>query len=707
MAGGALRRTVALVVMVALAAGGCGNSTKPSGPAGTGTAASGQPAGKTPTPKPNGSQAAVPNASSIEQAVYFLEKDSTGTTPGKDTTIGLLFEPGGRTVFLASSPSDALGYHGTWRYEGGKLSLKFTSPDFNPDATFDLNLNDTTVTMPFAVFENVKGTSTWKRGSLSLLTKATVIFAADGADPDSGVTPDGAVDEAVAVGQSMIGSQDPHDVLPLADRPDGVPLARVIRGGVDLVPAYEPAGPNVKDVSRSGSSLHVEYDDRPAVDVALFDFTADPPAPGKLTPGPVASDPRVRLDPEPSGHSDDPKNRKAAFIEPFTKTRFHGGLWTTLLPNGAVKWLGGNPGAIGQFAGEFDREGARKALEKRGYEVTTVVDDDATLTNIVDALGGVSGPAPGLVIFSTHGSQRGGLLTGDDLGNWSDWDGVDAAWAKVREEAKKISPDLLTFEGGTEEAPKTFELLGMAYEKSTNPFNSGDFFVNLTPAFWRWLASHNGGFHDSLVFIGACSTDATPDLRDAVQAKAYFAWASPANSVVDAAVMEYMIDSLVRPTHTAEEAYYNIIRVFATGQRIYDEDSDLAPAFDQAFSKGQAFLGLFHGYGWNGSEMVPYMTSGWLDRKMNPGNVWWLVFTGRWDKKAGDGAYALVQCWDNYWHDPANRPGLRDAFCNAASPGGAPSADEVGYATFVLTGKQAKPYSGKPVPRFTLADLLN
>jgi hypothetical protein len=57
---------------------------------------------------------------------------------------------------------------------------------------------------------------------------------------------------------------------------------------------------------------------------------------------------------------------------------------------------------------------------------------------------------------------------------------------------------------------------------------------------------------------------------------------------------------------------------------------------------------------------------------MNPGNVWWLVFAGRWDR----------------------RPGTARRL----------SPDEVAYATFVLTGKQVLPHSGTPIPRMTLAD---
>ncbi len=160
---------------------------------------------------------------------------------------------------------------------------------------------------------------------------------------------------------------------------------------------------------------------------------------------------------------------------------------------------------------------------------------------------------------------------------------------------------------------------------------------------------------------------------------------------------------MVRPTHTSEEAYYNIFRIVSTRQRIYDEDQDFEDSIASGLAGSTGFLDLLHGYGWDGSALVPYATSGWLDREMNPGNVWWLVFAARWDQHATDGADALVKCEMTYWQT-GEQAGLRDAFCNAAAPGGVPSSDEVGYATFVLTGKQLVPYSGTAVPRLTLAD---
>jgi hypothetical protein len=707
MAGRALRR-MALLVAVAAVVAACGPSgPSPSGGTSPGNTASTGPALSSAGPASSGTQPVLREANAIEQVVYFLEGDSTGTTPTAGTTILLMFEPGGRAVLYATSESEKLGHHGTWRYDGGQLSLKFTAEDFKPDATFGLNLADTTVTMPFLVFDTGQGTSTWKRGSLSLVTKTNIVFHADAMDPDSTLSPDEAIDEAVTVAQGMAESSDPNvDVLPLATRDQpAIPLARMDRGvpdaGVEFAPrAFDSKPPQIKNVTRLDNGLHVEYENAPAVDVALFDMSAEPTTYINLVPGPIASDPRVRLDPEPSGHSDDPANKKAVLIAPFSSRRYPGGLWTAFAPDKLVKWAGGNPGYTSSNGASSWYEPDAELLSKHGYAVSTVVDDQATLANIIAALGGPSGTAPGLVIIQTHGDSTGNLTIGVDLGPTSDMATVNQRFAAAVEEVSKTAPDFVTFEGGTAAHPKTVEMTAVPYEKDEF---QGDFFLALTPAFWRWLKSHGVRFDNSLVFIAACSTDASPDLREAISAKAYFAWSESVYASLDRAVASYIVDSMVRPTHTAEEAYYNIARVISTGQRIYDEDQDFQRVFANDFPRGSAFLDFFRGYGWNGSTLVPYATNGWFDPTMNPGNVWWLVFAGRWDKKAGDGAAALAGCEKDYWQD-GKGAGLRDAFCNSAAPGGIPTPDEVAYATFVLTGKKVLPYSGTPIPRLTLAD---
>jgi hypothetical protein len=682
---------------IVVAACGPGSSGKPGAtPPGTGAPASSSQA---PATAAQGSLQ-PPAASGMEQAVYFLTEDSSGTKPSSGTQIELMFEPDGRATLYAVSSTDELSHHGTWQYEDGRLSLKFTAEDFKPDATFQLSLADNTVTMPFQVFGAGAGTSTWKRGSLSVVPKTLAVFAADAADQDGGTTPDQALDEAVGVAQAMIDSGDPNvDVVPVASTGQ-FRLTSARRTSTDAGLSVGSPSPNIDSVTKLQDGLHIEYENGPAIDVALAGWTAEPSDATALTVGPIASDPRVRLDPaRPNSATDDPANKRAVFIVPFASRKYVGRNWTMLLPNKTLSWAGVQSGLIkatGGFA--WNTEAAK--LKKVGYDVSTAFDADASLSKIIELLGGKSSSAPGLVVFNTHGDSNGELATGVDLGPTNDLAGAEAKLAAALADVSVTYPDLATFEGGTAADPKTVALF--AVERSDDP-RAGEFFLGITPAFWRWLGSHGAKFNRSLVYIAACSTDASPDLRNAVDAGAYFGWASDINSMLAGAVGNYIIDSMIRPTHTAEEAYYNIFRIVSTRQRIYDEDQDFEDAISSGFAKSTGFLDLLHGYGWDKSALVPYATSGWLDREMNPGNVWWLVFAARWDQHAADGADTLVKCEMTYWQ-AGEEAGLRDTFCNSAAPGGVPTSDEVGYATFVLTGKQLVPYSGTPVPRLTLDD---
>jgi hypothetical protein len=331
------------------------------------------------------------------------------------------------------------------------------------------------------------------------------------------------------------------------------------------------------------------------------------------------------------------------------------------------------------------------------------MNDAATLGGIIQALGGSSGHAPGFVIVNTHGMADGSLATGVDLGKVGDAAGYAASWSAALATLEPAGfKDLLTFDGGTAASPKTIGLMPLPRD---NTAGSSDYFLSLKPDFWKWLASQGASMNRSLVYMAVCSTDATPALREAIDAKAYFAWTQPVNPYLAGSVASYLVDDLIRPTHNAEEAFYNIVRVVATRSTIYDYDSDFGQAIPGAINKGTAFLDFFHGWGWDGAGLVPYGTSGWLDRTMNQGSVWWMVFAARWDKEAAAGAAKLVDCYNTYWKD-GNPGGLADEFCNSANSGATPTVDEVGYATYLLTGTQLMPYSGTAVPRFTLNDAV-
>ncbi|HXW82337.1 MAG TPA: hypothetical protein VEJ84_22760, partial [Acidimicrobiales bacterium] len=95
---------------------------------------------------------------------------------------------------------------------------------------------------------------------------------------------------------------------------------------------------------------------------------------------------------------------------------------------------------------------------------------------------------------------------------------------------------------------------------------------------------------------------------------------------------------------------------------------------------------------------------------VDQGQVWWMLFAGRWDTDAEDGAAALQDCLNDYWIH--GKPGgLADTFCNAANAGQlsnrARLSNDVAYAIYLLDGKGPTGFPASDiVPRWTLNDGL-
>ena len=697
MVGARVKKLAIVIAALSIVLVGCGPNNGSSNPA----PQSGANSPQTGVPTGTGPTATLGVPSGLEENVYYLVTDSSGAKPTEGTTVMLLFEPGGRAVLYAISPTDALSHHGTWTYDSGSLALKFTAEDFAPDATFALGLSDDTVSMPFQVFRPDAGTSTWQRGALSIVSMAETIFGAEVTDPDIvNPTADQAVDEAYQVVKALAdeGYNQQDDIAAIGG-PGPALAAWHVPGSTPRADAAP--GPKIKSVTKAANGVSVEFEGAPTVSVPLYNWAADPASPAPLVAGPIAADPRVRIDSgSPHDGASDPTNKTAVLIAPFQTGRFYGNIWANLMPDSAATWLGWNVGSHAPSRG-FDWAGMEAKLDDHDYTVTPLMNDAATLVGIIQALGGSSGHAPGFVIVNTHGMADGSIATGVDLGKVGDGAAVLRSWSAALATLEPAGfGDLLTFDGGTAASPMTIGLMSLPRDETAG---SNDFFLSLTPDFWKWLASKGASLDRSLVYMAVCSTDATPALREAIDAKAYFAWTQPVNPLLAGSVANYLVDDLIRPTHSAEEAFYNIVRVVATRSTIYDDDSDFGQAIPDAINKGTAFLDFFHGWGWDGATLVPYGTSGWLDRTMDPGSVWWMVFAARWDNVASAGATKLVDCYNTYWKD--GDPGhLADEFCNSANSGGMPTPDEVGYSTYLLTGTQLMPYSGTAVPRLTLDD---
>jgi len=713
-------------------------------------------------------------ASPLLSLSYDLVSDSSGTTPAQGSTITLFFEPNGKAGVTAQNATLMLSHHGTWSYFGTNLTLAFTASDFHPSATFSLDLTATTVTMPFQVFSTSAGSSTWTQVPLDLSSGAYLAGYAVASDPVVPcVTVSQVVAEAAEYAAGVTGITPQSDGT--APWPPVTPTIPNVgfcvtsggggaEGGVDdagddaagedagdeggtgdggmgqvIVPKREMgmfrgAGsapgklPRVFHPLRGGSpypqpstivvsvgGLTFQYTTHPGTgaplsetDLLFYSFLA-PDTPAAYSLAPLASDPRTDLVPEsPDNGAADPPNKTALLVSPLAKqvfTSWNESQYYQELMKGNVIYSPAD-GILGTrgFAGYVstplpDLNQIETDLEARGYTVTqldnTPGDTPATPLELTKAL---LGSMPGVIEIFTHGSPNGGLLTPVELG--SDPDTIATQQAALMSEMQAVYPDFPASAIGVVPPP---------HEGAASNF------AMLTPSYWTWLRSKGADFSHSLVYVGACSTDATPTLQQAIQARAYFAYGVDITfSLVDA-VAQYIPDLMSRPTTSAEEAYYNMFRIGTTHEFVFTQDkdfsgSDLPSQVDPTkVTPLTNFSGVLHGWGWNGSAEVPYLGSGWLSAasssgpSLSDGQVWYLLWAARWGQDSVGGADNLVSCYNSYWSQQ-NLGGLANPFCQNANDGNVPTQDEVAYATYLLTGEPLIGFSGTLVPRFTLDD---
>jgi hypothetical protein len=461
--------------------------------------------------------------------------------------------------------------------------------------------------------------------------------------------------------------------------------------------------PKLTGVKPYLNGIELEYDKGPYVDVQLYGWSMSHGQP--LTLSPLASDPRVHLDPEPPHNGAfDPDEKSALFFAPFDDDRENVFWYDYDFFNHRVSIQSSQTVQKG-WGGVYDIDDMKSTLEGRGYKVQVLKDADAGVGNLIDALApGKGGHAhtPGFVAVMTHGASNGDLITGTILGDDLQW--RDAFKAEEEKLKAKGYGDLLTYDGGTEETPRTIKVVW--FEKSERPKGGEVRAITLMPKFWEWL--HKGpqaDFSKSLFFTAACLTDHTPALREAIKARAYFAFNVSVHVGLASNILHYFCKSLARPTHSAEETYYNLVRVMNTKQMIYVEDKLFDGEMpDVVNAQADSTSIIFKGYGFDGEEIIPYWSGGWLKTKnSDPGAIWWLLFAGRWGQNAHDGALGLKTCWDEYY-SKGNMPGLSSPDCQNKAPGRVPTANELAYASYLLDGDFVIPSSLFKIPRWTLND---
>jgi hypothetical protein len=628
--------------------------------------------------------------------MYYHIQDDTGTTPAKDTEVLLLFEPGGKALIYVYNNSGELARYGNWSYTGGKLWLKFSAGDLKTDSDFELDLNLKRVKMPFRIFSDGNGSSDWRCQRIEIEQAVRFIFGAVTSNQPALKKEDAAISRVMDFVRAVIAEADKarQRTLMLAQNRN---LYYIRRGEAFQDDWWHPVELWLYfpvSVKALKNGIEFTYIDGSKAVVMLFSWTSASLNPIPLKLSRLARDPRVHINVEPSGEVGfDPRKKTVLFISPFRSGR-------------SVAWQGGGETQrnLVQYITEdpYNWSQLKSKLSKRGYDYDELTHDRVTVEGLLKKFSWLKDP--GIVIFYTHGISSGSLCTGEMLGVNLNHDQRQKKLDAVKERLKASGHSRLI--GNYKDS------LGMMAIGFQDRVPAGQaWFVSVGPSFWRYLQEKRGltiSFKRTLFYTAACLTDHTPDLRNAVRSKAYFGWKATISPRLNGTVCQYLLNQLCRPTRSAEEAYYNLIRVVNTREMIYKEDRILRGVVPATVGQARvAIFGnlknyLFNGYGFKGNKMISYAGNGWLSPKiLHVGQVWWLVFAGRWGNSAKVGSDKLWECYSEYW-SKKKFGRMKAVFCNAANIGKIPKKTEVAYAGYLLTGKSPDGYTGKVVPRWTL-----
>lgn len=616
---------------------------------------------------------------------HVIDSDGASTSSGGETW--LAFHTSGAAFLVVMTDDDGLSLEGTYSEANGNVTLIFPDFDFTGNGVFTFDPSATEVTLPFKVFDDATGTSTWTRAAEAELLPLLFDLFFQGITYYREVDPATAINFAAAHADALVGT-------------DG-------KGGV--------TEPVIERVERLENGIEVHYADPPQ--------DADPRQPLTMILFPTVSfsgqdltpnfnyylDPEVNKNlPPPGNPIDDPSEKTAVFIAPFyseTATDWYDrdyfeGISSTPAAAGEVAPLAGN---ISQWISD---------LEWADYRSTRVVNGAVNVENLIEALVPVSGgggqsQTPGFIFFQTHGTN-GKLALGIKFNDKTPDASVAAEYAWLY----TLYPDLITYDNGTLKNPKT---LRPAYVKDKR--NEKKLYLTVTPLFWKWLRNKGANFNKSFVYTAACHSagepntfhdlsDPTHELARSIKARAFFGHKGEPTNGLQHALLSYFIRSLRRYTHTAEEAYYNIILIRNSGKWIYNEDRLLDRVINHPVV-GMTSENTLVGYGLVGDTAHCFWENGWLNStNINPGGLFKLLFYARKgiNTTAASGAQKLKNCWDDYWSQ-GTQGNMVEQLCRNMTGGYVPRQDEVAYASYLLVGTPVVPFSeAVPYARFTLHD---
>jgi hypothetical protein len=592
------------------------------------------------------------NAADSLEGTWQHQRDSGGWKPLPGADITLRLDKGGHAVLTATAPNqNPLEVPGTWSVQGGRVTINI--PEQFEISNQPYQLQGVTLTLPSQLSDDKPGTSTWVRVKSEGLA---LIFAA--------------FNHAVEEGKS--GAAAAEEAAEEARKQKGVEKVEVTPGGEGLALTVE--GP-----AKVGA--------KPKVYVLFAGKWAPLEAPTQRKPvvSPMAADPRTHLDAlNPPGDPDAPKARTALVVAPFHSKSYYAfrpEVWkegdtkprplTSVAKEVTFKALGDNP------------EGVAKILSDAGYNVKTLIDDQATPGAVFRALQG----HPSVIYFATHGgvaedNSSNAIAVGGFIG-------VTAADAKTAPplgnltgpEAFRRLNDLLTQDHLPPDAAKGVTV------GCLEAINGVQFcFPYLWPAFFE-AALGKQGVPDSFVFLDACHTASSQALARTFKPKVFLGYDPTVAGWATARFAQVLFKNLAHRGHSVGEAW-DRLRDLAEGAGILKpEEAELATV-----TKG----------GVNLAEEGAKLKAWGIDRKpydrINT-QVFWLMWLARWaNKDVNNGAEALGRCYNLFWKPPGKRPGPGEPFCSQGTLGAhTPLAGEVEEARFLVSGKPTK-----PIGRFVL-----
>jgi hypothetical protein len=656
-----------------------------------------------------------------------LVSDDDGTLPPDGAQVVLLFEPGGVADLYRPVDTDVDAPQGSYTYDGTTLSVQFSTPAFTASGSAAVDFSQPTLTLPFHALSTSAGSSTWQVNNGPIAVNLYMVALAAVVN---GAAIDDALDRATTYGQALVPGK--------ADQSNGWPAGFPV---VTSVSRYE----GVITICYFGSGGY-------CIDVRPF---VDRGEPTGVTP-PLVESPIVEQQdwnelalpngvPSPGDPSSDPTSKNAFIIVPLksanlvhfrsdpTKNasyQIYTTAWNSDVKEhtqGLIDWPNG-----------FNYDDIEQTITSQGYNVIELADGNASIAQITASLANQS---PALVGIDSHGTRRGKILTrdlapveNDDLASGDTWKRRVDLLAKNMLEP--ISPDLVAKDSSGNYVMFDSELWfedANAIQQAPVPKTTSDKFLALyvKPAFWKWLQQKQGtDFSHSLVYIGGCDVDnppkGTPDgdlLRNNFNARAFMAYATEVN-FASTNVFFYIVQHLYRHTHTAEEAYYNVLRVLRSRQWIYPEDRllDLLgrlpckpedPSTDPCVVGNTEGLAInFHGYGPpkdSADAPISYLDGAWLtdvsssDTDRNPGNIWWLLWKARWFSTGSGAVQSLSDCWTQWWMNK-QIGGIGDT-CTPEAPGVVPVESELAATAYMLSGNTAPFSTTKPlISRWTWND---